>query len=49
VSRPNVRCQVGGGGRPVVKLIMAWKTSCTTIPMMPSSRDVSSVICNTEV
>ena len=33
-------------GVPVVKLIIAWNMSCTSIPSIPSSRDVNSVICS---
>ena len=30
----------------MVKLIIAWNMSCTSIPSIPSSRDVNSVICS---
>ena len=30
----------------MVKLIIAWNMSCTSIPRIPSSRDVNSVICS---
>ena len=29
----------------MVKLIIAWNMSCTSIPSIPSSRDVNNVIC----